>query len=70
MDNSSTGLVTAAKAGVKQGLTVHLAASEQQNMLSQLVNFKGQSQKGNQSSTRVVHVTTNKLNMQKENGFN
>ena len=34
MDNSSTGLVTAARAGVKTGLVVYLARLEQQNLFS------------------------------------
>ena len=41
MDNSSTGLVTAARAGVKTGLVVYLAALEQQNLLSNMDQFLG-----------------------------
>ena len=44
MDNYSRGLVTTARAGVKRGVVVYLSALEQQNLVIQLVNFKGQSQ--------------------------
>ena len=39
MDNSSTGLVTAARAGVKTGLAVYLDALKQQNMMSIIGQF-------------------------------
>ena len=39
-DNSSTGLVAAARAGVKTGLVVYLARLEQQNLLSIIVLVK------------------------------
>ena len=43
----NTGLVTAARAGVRTDLAVYHAELEQQNLLLQLVNFQGRSQKGN-----------------------
>ena len=41
MDNSSTVLSTAARAGVKTGLAVYLAILEQQNLLSMIGQFLG-----------------------------
>ena len=41
MDNSRTGLVTVARAGVKTGLVVYLAVLEQQNWLSIFGQFLG-----------------------------
>ena len=40
-DNSSTGLVTAAKAGVKTGLVVYRVGLELQNWLSIFGQFSG-----------------------------
>ena len=53
MDNSSTGLVTAARARVKTGLVVYLVGLEQLNWLSIFGQFLGPV-RGNQSSIRVV----------------
>ena len=39
MDNSSTGLVSAAKASIKTGLAVHLAELEQQNLFIAIGHF-------------------------------
>ena len=41
MDNSSTGLVTSARAGVKTGLFVYLARLKQQNLFSIIGLFLG-----------------------------
>ena len=41
MDNSSIGLVTSARAGVKTGLVVYLAELEQQNLLCIIGQFLG-----------------------------
>ena len=41
MDNSSTGLVTAARVGVKTGIVVYLVRLEQQNWLSIFGQFLG-----------------------------
>ena len=39
MDNFSTGLVTASRAGVKTGLAVYLAELEQQNLFIAVGQF-------------------------------
>ena len=57
MDNSSTGLVTAARAGVKTGLVVYLARLEQQNFFSIIGQLLGQVTKSLLVLfTRVVRV--------------
>ena len=46
MENFCTGLVTAARAGVKSGLAAYLAELEQQNMFIAIGQFLGRSLKG------------------------
>ena len=60
MDNYSRGLVTTARAGVKRGVVVYLSALEQQNLVIQLVNFKGQSQLGKYSGGSEIRPLENR----------
>ena len=56
MDNSSTGLVTVARAGVKTGLVVYLARLEQQKLVKHNWSiFRAGHKKVTSPSTRVVH---------------
>ena len=41
MNNSSTGLVTAARTAVKTGLAVYLAVLKQKNLLGSIGQFSG-----------------------------